>query len=128
MKHVLRRTQVPYGMFTHGCRLVRRFCHALSRPWRSAPGIVSIRSRQSGPLRPELLGPSAIGTCFGNLRLRGCPRTKVLCVKFCKQRLSGGLAELGLLVLLEVVHVEVSVGFEPVLVCLDGEGSDEAGA
>jgi hypothetical protein len=30
--------------------------------------------------------------------------------------------------LLEIVHVEVSVGFEPVLVGFDGEGSDEAAA
>src|SRR5579872_2155932 len=31
-----------------------------------------------------------------------------------------GLAEVGLFVLLKVVHVEVAVGFEPVLVGLDG--------
>jgi hypothetical protein len=30
------------------------------------------------------------------------------------------LAEVGLFVLLKVVHVEVAVGFEPVLVGLDG--------
>jgi len=40
----------------------------------------------------------------------------------------GGLAELGFLVLLEIIHVEVSVGLEPVLVGFDGEGSDEAAA
>jgi hypothetical protein len=40
----------------------------------------------------------------------------------------GGLAELGFLVLLEIVHVEVPVGFEPVLMRLDGKGSDEAAA
>jgi hypothetical protein len=31
-----------------------------------------------------------------------------------------GLAELSFLVLLEVVHVEIAVGFEPVLVGFDG--------
>jgi hypothetical protein len=41
---------------------------------------------------------------------------------------SGGLAELGFLMLLEIIHVEVSVGLEPVLVGFDGEGSDEAAA
>ena len=48
----------------------------------------------------------------------------VLCVKFCKGRSwdwagSCGLAQLGFLVLLEIVHVEVAVGFEPVLVGFD---------
>jgi hypothetical protein len=38
------------------------------------------------------------------------------------------LAELGFLVFLEIVHVEVAVGLEPVLVSFDGEGSDEATA
>jgi hypothetical protein len=37
-----------------------------------------------------------------------------------------GLAELGFLVFFEIVHVEVAVGLEPVLMGLDGEGSDEA--
>ncbi len=32
----------------------------------------------------------------------------------------GGFAEVGFLVLPEVVHIEVTVGFEPVLVGLDG--------
>ena len=32
----------------------------------------------------------------------------------------GGLAELGFLMLLEIVHVEATVGFEPVLMRLDG--------
>ena len=40
----------------------------------------------------------------------------------------GGLAELGFLVLLEIVHVEVAVGLEPVLVGFDGQGADEAAA
>src|SRR5271166_5821602 len=39
-----------------------------------------------------------------------------------------GLAELGFLVFLEIVHVEVAVGLEPVLMGFDGEGSDEATA
>ena len=38
----------------------------------------------------------------------------------------GGSADLGFLVLLEIVHAEVSVCFEPVLVGLDGERSVEA--
>jgi hypothetical protein len=33
----------------------------------------------------------------------------------------GGLAELGFLELLEIVHIEISVGLEPVLVGFDGE-------
>ena len=40
----------------------------------------------------------------------------------------GGLAELGFFVLFEVVHVEVAVCFEPVLVGFDGKRSDEAAA
>ena len=55
----------------------------------------------------------------------------IVCVKFCnggQMGWLGGLAELGFLMLLEIVHVEVSVGLEPVLVRLDGEGSDEAAA
>ena len=48
----------------------------------------------------------------------------VLCVKFCKGGHgwveSCGLAELNFLVLFEIVHIEVAVGFEPVLVGLDG--------
>jgi hypothetical protein len=52
------------------------------------------------------------------------PLRGVLCVKFCKGGHVGvglgGLAQLGFLVLLEIVHVEVSMGFEPVLVRLDG--------
>jgi hypothetical protein len=59
-------------------------------------------------------------------------RIRVLCVKFWKRRSFGlalcGLAELGFLVFLEIVHVEVAVGLEPVLVSFDGEGSDEATA
>ena len=49
---------------------------------------------------------------------------EVLCVKFCKGGRGraglGGLAEVGFLVLLKIVHVEVAVGFEPVFVGLDG--------
>ena len=49
-------------------------------------------------------------------------------VKFCKGFGLGGLAELGFFVLFEVVHVEVAVCFEPVLVGFDGKRSDEAAA
>ena len=49
---------------------------------------------------------------------------EVLCVKFCKGGHgwleSCGLAELNFLVLFEIVHMEIAVGFEPVLVGLDG--------
>jgi hypothetical protein len=49
---------------------------------------------------------------------------KVLCVKFCKGGHgwleSCGLAELDFLVLFEIVHIEIAVGFEPVLVGFDG--------
>jgi hypothetical protein len=38
----------------------------------------------------------------------------------------GGLAELGFLELLEIAHIEVAVGLEPVLVSFDGKGSNEA--
>jgi hypothetical protein len=38
------------------------------------------------------------------------------------------LAELGLLELLEIVHVEISMSLEPIFVGFDGEGSDEAAA
>ena len=52
------------------------------------------------------------------------PSEVVLCVKFCKGGRGraglGGLAEVGFLVLLKIVHVEVAVGFEPVFVGLDG--------
>ena len=48
----------------------------------------------------------------------------VLCVKFCKGGHgwleSCGLAELDFLVLFEIVHIEIAVGFEPVLVGFDG--------
>jgi hypothetical protein len=48
----------------------------------------------------------------------------VLCVKFCKGGHgwleSCGLAELNFLVLFEIVHIEIAVGFEPILVGLDG--------
>jgi hypothetical protein len=40
----------------------------------------------------------------------------------------GGLAELGLLELLEIVHVEISMSLEPIFEGFDGEGSDEAAA
>ena len=50
--------------------------------------------------------------------------TAVLCVKFCKGGHgwleSCGLAELDFLVLFEIVHIEIAVGFEPVLVGFDG--------
>jgi hypothetical protein len=38
----------------------------------------------------------------------------------------GGLAELGFLEPLEIVHIEVAVGLEPVLVSFDGKGSNAA--
>ena len=44
-----------------------------------------------------------------------------VCVKFCKGFGLGCLAELGFFVLFEIVHVEVAVCFEPVLVGFDGE-------
>ena len=51
-------------------------------------------------------------------------RAAVLCVKFCKggHGYLGlcGLAEDGFLMLSEIVHVEVAVGFEPVFMGLDG--------
>jgi hypothetical protein len=51
-------------------------------------------------------------------------RGRVLCVKFCKGGHgwleSCGLAELDFLVLFEIVHIEIAVGFEPVLVGFDG--------
>ena len=54
----------------------------------------------------------------------GCSLAPVLCVKFCKGGHgwleSCGLAELNFLVLFEIVHIEIAVGFEPVLVGLDG--------
>jgi uncharacterized membrane protein YkgB len=56
----------------------------------------------------------------------------IVCVKFSKWRSFGlglgGLAELGFLVLFEIVHVEVSVGFEPVLMSFDGQRSDKTAA
>jgi hypothetical protein len=55
-------------------------------------------------------------------------RRRDVCVKFCKGFGLGGLAELGFFVLFEVVHVEVAVCFEPVLVSFDGKRSDEAAA
>jgi hypothetical protein len=54
----------------------------------------------------------------------GCSLAPVLCVKFCKGGHgwleSCGLAELDFLVLFEIVHIEIAMGFEPVLVGLDG--------
>jgi hypothetical protein len=48
----------------------------------------------------------------------------VVCIKFCKGGHgwleSCGLAELNFLVLFEIVHIEIAVGCEPVLVGLDG--------
>ena len=40
----------------------------------------------------------------------------------------GGLAQAGFLVLPEIVHVEIAMGFEPVFMGLDGQVSDEAQA
>ena len=61
--------------------------------------------------------------CFAN-RKSNSPLNWVLCVKFCKGGHgwleSCGLAELNFLVLFEIVHIEIAVGFEPVLVGLDG--------
>ena len=41
---------------------------------------------------------------------------------------SGGLSEVDLLVLPEIIHVEVAVRFAPVLVGLDCQGADKAQA
>ena len=41
---------------------------------------------------------------------------------------SGGLAELGFLVLFEIVHVEVAVGLEPVLMGFYGQSANKAAA
>ena len=64
-------------------------------------------------------------------RLCSQPERVIECVKFCKKAVMGllglgGFAEVGFLVLPEVVHVEVAVGFEPVFVGFDGEGSDQS--
>ena len=66
--------------------------------------------------------------------LHGCgpmqPK-QIVCVKFCKNAvMAAGLSgfQLCFLVLLEVIHIEISVSLEPVLVGLDGESSDEAAA
>jgi hypothetical protein len=74
------------------------------------------------------LGPPVTPDCgaraFGRPRGEGKCGTQVLCVKFCKGGHgwleSCGLAELNFLVLFEIVHIEIAVGFEPVLVGLDG--------
>jgi hypothetical protein len=51
-------------------------------------------------------------------------KDRVLCVKFSKGghglAVLSGLAKVGFFDLPEVVHIEVAVGFEPVLVGLDG--------
>jgi hypothetical protein len=65
--------------------------------------------------------------CIPRPRIRragDCAGIRVLCVKFCKGGHgwleSCGLAELDFLVLFEIVDIEIAVGFEPVLVGLDG--------
>jgi hypothetical protein len=66
--------------------------------------------------------PSPIG--IARRRLLSGRVCRVLCVKFCKGGHgwleSCGLAELNFLVLFEIVHIEIAMGFEPVLVGLDG--------
>ena len=57
---------------------------------------------------------------------------QIVCVKFCKKAVTwlglSSFSELYFLVLLEVIHVEVSVCLKPVLVGFDGESSNEASA
>ncbi len=79
-----------------------------------------------------ILGALPLQSGSGPPVSRRAALSRIVCVKFCKWRSFrvglGGLAELGFLMLLEIVHVEVSVGIEPVLVGFDGEGLDEAAA
>ena len=82
--------------------------------------------------RPEGANSGRVLTHDGALhRVGGRPQrskpvfsNRVLSVKFCKGGHgwleSCGLAELNFLVLFEIVHIEIAVGFEPVLVGLDG--------
>lgn len=66
--------------------------------------------------------------------MRKLPRVIVVSERFCASSSATGrsvasvLFQSELLVLLEVVHVEVSVGFHPFLVGFDREGSDPAPA
>ena len=69
----------------------------------------------------RLGGQAALDQPLGRRRLNH----RIECVKFCKWRSwvswgLGGFSEVSFLVLPEVVHVEVAVGFEPVFVGLDG--------
>jgi hypothetical protein len=102
--------------------------------------LTGIPSRRSDG-RPPALWPSsrtiparrAVRRANGAARLgTRAVKMRVLCVKFCKGGHgwleSCGLAELDFLVLLEIVHIEIAVGLEPVLVGLDGQGPDEAAA
>ena len=56
--------------------------------------------------------------------MMGAANMVIVCVKFCKGGHgwleSCGLAELNFLVLFEIVHIEIAVGCEPVLMGLDG--------
>jgi hypothetical protein len=57
--------------------------------------------------------------------MMGAANMVIVCVKFCKGGHcwleSCGLAELNFLVLSEIVHIEIAVGCEPVLVSFDGQ-------
>ena len=59
----------------------------------------------------------------GRVEKLGAAIATVLCVKFCKGGHGlaglGGLAEVGFPVLPEIVHVEIAVGLEPVLMGFD---------
>jgi hypothetical protein len=77
-----------------------------------------------GNKEPDWEAGAGAGAGAGAKRLRAS--------KFSKWRSFGlglgGLAELGFLVLFEIVHVAVSVGFEPVLMSFDGQRSDKTAA
>jgi hypothetical protein len=84
-----------------------------------SPGTAKVAQRPAGTSRLLMSGFESScrwGTPLGN--------DGVLCVKFCKGGHgwleSCGLAELDFLVLFEIVHIEIAVGFEPVLVGFDG--------
>ena len=79
-----------------------------------------------------MAGPKGIGSVAPRLCGPLEPWFEIVCVKFCKNAVMAaglsGLTQLCFLVLLEVIHIEISVSLEPVLVGLDGESSDEAAA
>jgi hypothetical protein len=91
------------------------------RSCRVAP--MSHATQRDISLRDSHITTHRAATSPDTVRLR-LLQLRVLCVKFCKGGRGraglGGLAEVGFLVLLKIVHVEVAVGFEPVFVGLDG--------